>query len=274
MKRRSFLKGTVKSLLAFGGIGAASEGVKGAEALKNDPYMRPPGAIRETEFLVRCIRCFRCGEACPKTSIKFAGPSIEKGETSLFDRFSVVARLRKRTDHPLVAIDTPYIEPWDKECALCMECTEACPTGALQEIDSDKETVQEEVDMGTAKVDKKLCFSWNAYAQWHPEQTEFERIEDYPGFSCGLCFNQCPYRGEALQRKSLERPVVDEDKCVGCGTCERTCPAGNGSSGDPTEIFEKLAEESDGEIVPPAIKVEPNDDRGDGRGNGDRRSKG
>ena len=34
-------------------------------ALPFAPALRPPGAVRERDFAVRCIRCGRCLDACP-----------------------------------------------------------------------------------------------------------------------------------------------------------------------------------------------------------------
>lgn len=101
--------------------------------------------------------------------------------------------------------DTPYIRPREKGCILCMKCTQACPSGALQLIENDDgETIQKHVKMGVASVDKNICNSYN-------------------GYTCGVCIRACPFGGVALKAETWERPVVIEDKCVGCGLCEQSC---------------------------------------------------
>jgi NAD-dependent dihydropyrimidine dehydrogenase PreA subunit len=85
-----------------------------------------------------------------------------------------------------------------------LKCTEACPTGALQRIRRDPESIQQEVHMGTAVIDFALCYSYN---DW----------------SCGACVRACPYVGKAMTLGLWERPEVHAEFCVGCGLCERAC---------------------------------------------------
>ncbi len=37
------------------------------------PFLRPPGALPEKEFLQRCIRCAKCAQVCPTTAIRMKG---------------------------------------------------------------------------------------------------------------------------------------------------------------------------------------------------------
>lgn len=39
---------------------------------------------------------------------------------------------------------------------------------------------------------------------------------------CGICIAFCPVK--ALDRDNEGCPVVDNDKCISCGTCELMCP--------------------------------------------------
>lgn len=148
--------------------------------------LRPPGALPEDEFLARCIRCGRCGEACPNECI---------------------APLRGRTAG--VAQGTPHIRPREQACMLCsridgdtLKCTAACPTGALRLVH--KSEVEARVQMGIAEIDLALCYSYNDY-------------------TCGVCGMACPFGAEALRIGMRERPQVTADACVGCGACERAC---------------------------------------------------
>jgi ferredoxin-type protein NapG len=39
-------------------------------------FVRPPGALPEPSFLATCTRCDDCVAACPKWSIRKAGPEL------------------------------------------------------------------------------------------------------------------------------------------------------------------------------------------------------
>ncbi len=143
--------------------------------------LRPPGAIAENDFLAACIRCFHCGSVCPNQSIQFEGM-----ETGLGRAYTPVIRARQQA------------------CILCMKCTQACPTDALTPIANDPDSILKHVHMGTAKVNKDLCYSYN------------DRI-------CGVCYYACPFPDKALKLGLGARPSIDEDQCVGCGNCERAC---------------------------------------------------
>ena len=85
-----------------------------------------------------------------------------------------------------------------------MKCTQACPTDALTPIANDPESIATQVDMGVARVNEGLCYSYN------------DRI-------CGVCYYACPFPDTAIRLKTGARPVVDDKACVGCGSCERAC---------------------------------------------------
>ena len=85
-----------------------------------------------------------------------------------------------------------------------LKCTEACPSGALQRVRREPEAIQDQVKMGVAEIDLALCYSYN-------------------NWSCGACFRACPFPGRAMTLGLWERPEVNADACVGCGSCERAC---------------------------------------------------
>lgn len=174
--RRHAIGGIIASILALFGVIVGRE-----EEVYADFDLRPPGALKGDAFFDKCTRCFKCGNACPNDCIKFY--TIEDG----LDRFM-----------------TPYIDARERGCILCGECTQVCPTGALEPFDVSRDGWLEGVDMGTARVNKEMCYS-------------------YHGRTCGACYRACPLAGEAMKIGVFEKPLVQYENCVGCGLCEQAC---------------------------------------------------
>lgn len=95
---------------------------------------------------------------------------------------------------------TPFIFPREIPCYLCMKCPPVCPTGALDFAITKKEDVR----MGKAVIDRTRCLP-------------------YQGILCRACYERCPIYREAIILDQEIYPVVDEEKCVGCGICENVC---------------------------------------------------
>lgn len=172
---------TVLGGLIAGAIGLAGRWAGASDRATPGIRLRPPGALPEEDFAAACSRCMRCGNACPNDCIDFYG--FGDGLAKAF---------------------TPYIKARTRGCILCGECGEACPTGALKRFPATPEGWQENVDMGTARVNESLCFS-------------------YHGRTCGACYRACPLAGTAITIGLYETPTVVADECVGCGLCEQAC---------------------------------------------------
>lgn len=135
----------------------------------------PPGAGDESRFYRTCIHCGKCAEVCRFGAIKL------------------------RASFNLLIAGTPYIDPDDAPCYLCMHCGQACPSGALPRIE------QQDADMGAAHLSKDLCFTYLG------------------AVICRTCFEKCPMRNTALVLENGYFPVIT-DACVGCGVCSYVCP--------------------------------------------------
>ncbi|WP_017755759.1 4Fe-4S dicluster domain-containing protein [Calidifontibacillus oryziterrae] len=153
--------------------------------------VRPPGAADEDEFLALCTRCGKCNLACPYDSIKMGKEDFGLG------------------------LGTPYLDVRDIPCMLCEDfpCVEACPTEALTGI----EKVQD-VNMGVAVIDTETCIA-------------------YQGMRCEVCYRVCPLIDEAITIDYRMRegdaihavfaPIINTEKCVGCGICVQRCVVDN-----------------------------------------------
>ena len=97
---------------------------------------------------------------------------------------------------------TPVVRPREIPCYLCMECPPVCPSGALDQL-----VEKAEAGMGIAEIDTDHCYA-------------------FQGILCRTCVDECPLGEAAIYENGELRPVVTDD-CVGCGVCERFCPAEN-----------------------------------------------
>ena len=94
---------------------------------------------------------------------------------------------------PEVSYERGYCRP------ECTRCSEVCPTSAIQPVTVEERTA---IQVGHAVWTRDLCV---------PVKDEKP---------CGLCARKCPAR-----EKVLLIPVVNEEKCIGCGACENLCPS-------------------------------------------------
>ena len=79
---------------------------------RHDRLLRPPGALDESDFLSRCIRCGECMKVCPNNALQ---PTL--------------------TEAGLEGLWTPTLVPRIGYCEpSCVLCSEVCPTGAIWQI--------------------------------------------------------------------------------------------------------------------------------------------
>lgn len=137
--------------------------------------VRPPGTLREPEFLERCIKCGQCMRVCPTNIIHPAG--MEAG---------------------LEGVWTPVLNfrIGSSGCQLdCVACGQACPTAAIRPITVDEKLGRKDfsdagpIRLGTAFVDQGRCLPWSM---------------DLP---CIVCQENCPVRPKAIRLRQEYRPV-------------------------------------------------------------------
>ncbi|MFO7918317.1 MAG: 4Fe-4S dicluster domain-containing protein [Anaerolineae bacterium] len=154
--------------------------------------LRPPG-VKEEELLATCIRCGACMRACPSHGLQ---PSW--------------------TESGIEGLWTPILVPRLGHCDYsCTACGDTCPTGAIPSLSLEE---KRETPIGKAYIDPELCIAWSGRSP------------------CIVCEEMCPLPGKAIileekevqddrgGTRTLQVPVVQHERCIGCGTCENKCP--------------------------------------------------
>ncbi|MBR2003937.1 MAG: 4Fe-4S binding protein [Thermoguttaceae bacterium] len=238
--RRRFLR-----TLAVFGLAAATLGAVrrwSARVLAATPF-RPPGALPEDAFSTHCARCGRCVAACPTRLLRFDAPpadvkTVKTDATDSDEPFenadgaNATAESSETADGAANAVKvsatvktSPLSRPaprlvfddgafCEKECVACGA---VCPTGAISPL-----TLDAKRRFKIATVDFKI-----------------ERCLIYYQQECAICRRECPF--EAIdfvwnEEEYASLPVVDAEKCVGCGRCVAFCP------GEP--IFTEFPDEA------------------------------
>lgn len=145
----------------------------------------PPGSGSIRNFSKRCTGCQLCVSACPNHVLR---PS---SDLTTFMQ-------------PELSFERGYCRP------ECTKCSEVCPSGAIKAITTaDRSATQ----VGHAVWIEKNC------------------IVLTDGVKCGNCARHCPAAAIVMvdrQAGGLSEqlvPVVNIERCIGCGACEHLCPA-------------------------------------------------
>lgn len=194
-KSRKSLRGFLTALFTAAGAVALAQTKKkvdGGLAVIEDKQkperatpIVPPGAWSARHFSQHCTACQLCVQSCPNDVLK---PSTDF----------------KRLMQPEMTYEDGYCRP------ECNRCSQVCPVGAIAPITrEDKSSVR----IGHAVWVKKNCLP----------------VTD--GVSCGNCARHCPSGAilmvplNASEEDSVKIPVINTERCIGCGACENLCPA-------------------------------------------------
>ena len=150
--------------------------------------IRPPAALKEKDFLNRCIRCGNCMKVCITNGLQ---------PTLLQCGFE--------------GIWTPHLIPEIGYCEYnCTLCGNVCPTGAIPKIGIER---KQKVRLGAAKVDRSACLPW-------AHKTECIVCEEH----CPIPDKAIKLEKEIVGGRTILKPYVDTSLCVGCGICQNKCP--------------------------------------------------
>ena len=147
--------------------------------------LSPPGSLSIRNMTQHCTACQLCVSVCPNQVLR---PS---NHLSTFMQ-------------PEVSYERGYCRP------ECTRCSEVCPAGAIKPITKEEKSA---IQIG--------------HAVWIPENC----IVNADGQKCGNCARHCPTGAIQMVPKdpnnpeSLQIPVVNTERCIGCGACENLCPS-------------------------------------------------
>lgn len=189
--RRAFLSGTAMAL-GTAAVQAQMKTVDGGLAAieekkvpRRNTPVTPPGTFSARHLAQHCTACQLCISVCPNQVLR---PS-QQLETLM---------------QPESSFERGYCRP------ECTRCSEVCPTGAITKITpADKSAIH----VGKAVWLKENC------------------VVLTDGVKCGNCARHCPTGAITMVpsdpdvKDSPKVPVVNIERCIGCGACEALCPA-------------------------------------------------
>lgn len=145
----------------------------------------PVGSKGLKNFTTHCTACQLCVSKCPNEVLR---PS------------SSIDRLMQ----PEMSFERGFCRP------ACTACADVCPNGAIKPIQPEQKS---STKIGTAVWVADNC------------------IANKDGVTCNNCERHCPngaikmIRKKDADNKAPRIPMIDVERCLGCGACEYVCPA-------------------------------------------------
>jgi polyferredoxin len=190
VSRRRFVYSSVGSIVTLGLIKTGFHNTISAGQM-----VRPPGALSETEFLDRCVRCQECVKICSSTGGCLQPSLLESGWEGIWS--------------PIVNARHGYCE------YNCNLCGQVCPSQAIHPLDLN---TKKRIRMGTAYFDKSRCIPW------YRGEDCLVCEEHCPLPEKAIKFDIREARRPDGTMRIVKFPYVDESLCIGCGICVTKCP--------------------------------------------------
>ena len=147
--------------------------------------LTPPGSLSARNLAQHCTACQLCISACPNQVLR---PSSDLSNFM----------------QPVTSFERGYCRP------ECVKCSEVCPTGAIKPVTKEEKTA---IQIG--------------HAVWIADNCVVNRDNQ----KCDNCFRHCPTGAIQMvaknpdDKKSPKIPVINTERCIGCGACENLCPS-------------------------------------------------
>jgi len=145
----------------------------------------PAGADNIRQFRRRCTSCQLCVTVCKNQVLR---PSNKLASFL----------------QPHMSFERGFCRP------ECVSCSEVCPNGAIHPITREEKSATQ-----------------IGYAVWNPELCVV--LKD--NVTCDLCSVRCPTAAITLIDRDPDNPrlpkipMIDNNRCIGCGACELFCPS-------------------------------------------------
>lgn len=189
--RKTFLS-TIALLATASTITAQEKVVDGGlativkkKAPKRQTPLKPAGSESLDNFTSRCTGCQLCVQTCPN--------DVLRASTRL-----------ENLMQPEMSYERGYCRP------ECTACSEVCPAGAIRKVTPEEKT---SIQIGHAVWVGQNC------------------VTLHDGVECGNCAKHCPSGAITMMpydpddEASPKIPIINEERCIGCGACEHVCPA-------------------------------------------------
>jgi polyferredoxin len=171
------------------------------------------------------LNCVACGQACPTAAIRPITLDEKSGQGEFADKGPVKLGT--------AFVDQGRCLPWSMN-KPCIVCQENCPVSPKAIYTQDVFSTVRDGIIGVKKVTDKTIeidggiesgkFGTGDYYVLFVDGSR-GKIASNTGTAIELSDGKLPSEGGKIEiQVRLQRPVVDIEKCIGCGICEHECP--------------------------------------------------